>query len=44
VALELIEGKVTVHEDGCIGCGVCEHHCPTLPKSIVVIPKAARDS
>jgi ferredoxin-type protein NapG len=37
-------GKVTVIKDGCIGCGVCEHYCPTEPKSIVVIPKAARDS
>ena len=37
-------GGVKVIEDGCIGCGVCEHYCPTEPKSIVVIPKAARDS
>jgi MauM/NapG family ferredoxin protein len=37
-------GKVKVIEDGCIGCGVCEHYCPTDPKSIVVIPKAQRDS
>jgi ferredoxin len=37
-------GRVKVIEDGCIGCGVCEHYCPTEPKSIVVIPKAARDS
>jgi MauM/NapG family ferredoxin protein len=36
-------GRVKVIEDGCIGCGVCEHYCPTEPKSIVVIPKAARD-
>ena len=39
VALELIEGRVCVHEDGCIGCGVCQHDCPTDPKSIVVIPR-----
>ena len=37
-------GKVNVIEDGCIGFGVCEHYCPTDPKSIVVIPKAQRDS
>ncbi|MEA2735072.1 MAG: ferredoxin-type protein NapG, partial [Humisphaera sp.] len=37
-------GRVKVIEDGCIGCGVCEHYCPTEPKSIVVIPKASRDS
>jgi len=43
VALELTaDGKIDVHEDGCIGCGVCEHACPTSPKSIVVIPKSAR--
>ncbi len=41
-AIELLEGKVHVIEDGCIGCGVCEHACPTAPKSIVVIPKSAR--
>ena len=37
-------GRVKVIDDGCIGCGVCEHYCPTEPKSIVVIPKAQRDS
>ena len=36
-------GHVKVIEDGCIGCGVCEHYCPTTPKSIVVVPRAARD-
>ena len=41
-ALELVDGKVKVHEDGCSGCGVCQHRCPTDPKSIIVIPKAAR--
>jgi ferredoxin-type protein NapG len=41
-ALELLEGKVKVHEEGCSGCGVCQHRCPTDPKSIIVIPKAAR--
>jgi ferredoxin-type protein NapG len=43
VAIELVDGKVAVHAAGCTGCGVCEHHCPTTPRSIVVIPKASRD-
>jgi ferredoxin-type protein NapG len=43
-AIELLDGKVVVHEEGCTGCGVCEHDCPTSPKSIVVIPRAVRDS
>lgn len=42
VAIELRDGQVHVIEDGCIGCGVCQHECPTNPRSIVVIPKAAR--
>ena len=28
--------EVVVVEEGCIGCGVCQHHCPTYPKSIFV--------
>jgi ferredoxin-type protein NapG len=35
-AIELIDGNVHVHEKGCIGCGVCQHDCPTSPKSITV--------
>lgn len=41
-AIELSDGKVRVNPLGCIGCGVCEHYCPTTPRSIVVIPVAAR--
>ena len=42
VAIELRNDRIHVKEEGCTGCGVCENYCPTKPKSIVVIPKAAR--
>ena len=41
-AIELHESKIRVNEDGCTGCGVCEHRCPSNPKSIVIRPKSAR--
>ena len=28
--------KPVVIEDGCIGCGRCEEHCPQLPAAIIV--------
>ena len=34
-------GGVNVRE-GCTGCGVCQHVCPTTPKSITILPKSAR--
>ncbi|MDX1681653.1 MAG: 4Fe-4S dicluster domain-containing protein [Phycisphaeraceae bacterium] len=37
------QGLVEVR-DGCIGCGVCEHACPTEPASIVVEPHHAGPS
>ena len=42
-AIELLDGKIVVHPDGCTCCGVCEHDCPTAPKSIVLIPAAMRE-
>ena len=41
-ALELNGNRVVVKDDGCTGCGVCEHYCPTNPKSIVITPRDAR--
>lgn len=41
-AIELKAGKVAVNPLGCIGCGVCQVECPTSPKSINVIPIAAK--
>lgn len=31
-------GMVEVLMPGCTGCGVCQHVCPTSPKSIVIEP------
>jgi ferredoxin-type protein NapG len=42
VAIELVDGRVQVMENGCIGCGVCQNRCPTQPKSIVVVPPESR--
>jgi MauM/NapG family ferredoxin protein len=41
-AIELKLGRIAVNPHGCIGCGVCQHECPTSPKSIFVIPIAAK--
>jgi len=34
------DGKVRVDEPLCVGCGLCEHVCPTEPTSIHVVPRA----
>ena len=44
VALELLDNRVVVHEDGCVGCGVCQNNCPTDPKSITVTPRSRRET
>ncbi len=33
------DGPPIVETAGCVGCGVCEEHCPTTPKAIVVEPR-----
>ena len=32
-------GELRVDEDQCVGCGLCEHYCPTEPTSIRVQPR-----
>jgi len=41
-ALQLVDNRVVVNDEGCTGCGVCQNRCPTDPKSIVVMPRSAR--
>ena len=31
-------GRIVVNADGCIGCGMCQHACPTRPRAIQVRP------
>ncbi|MDA0999886.1 MAG: 4Fe-4S dicluster domain-containing protein [bacterium] len=41
IRIESWEGKTgPVVKDGCVGCGVCEFHCPVYPGAIRVIPYA----
>jgi MauM/NapG family ferredoxin protein len=39
-ALALADGALRVIADKCVGCGLCEHVCPTEPASIRVKPRA----
>ena len=41
-AIELKGNRIAVNPLGCIGCGVCQHDCPTTPRSITVIPVGAK--
>jgi ferredoxin-type protein NapG len=40
-AIRLSEGRIEVLSPGCTGCGVCQHECPTTPKSITITPRSA---
>ncbi|HEX8324384.1 MAG TPA: 4Fe-4S dicluster domain-containing protein [Tepidisphaeraceae bacterium] len=42
-AIELVNDQIEVKPLGCIGCGMCQQDCPTTPRAITVIPKAARE-
>ena len=43
MAIRLQRGRVEVQPLNCIGCGLCQQHCPTSPKSIFVVPKSAKE-
>jgi len=39
VAIRVEEaGPPEVQSPGCVGCGLCQYHCPTTPKAITVKP------
>jgi MauM/NapG family ferredoxin protein len=44
MAIVLENGKVKVIDAGCTGCGVCQNHCPTSPKSITITPRIAMNT
>jgi ferredoxin-type protein NapG len=33
------DGRIRIDADTCVGCGLCEHVCPTEPQSIRVAPR-----
>jgi MauM/NapG family ferredoxin protein len=35
-----LTGKIIVHKNICIGCGLCENRCPTEPRAITILPHA----
>jgi ferredoxin-type protein NapG len=41
MAIVVRDAAIHVIDDGCTGCGVCQNRCPTMPKSITVVPRAS---
>ncbi len=43
-AIELdLRGRVFVHPEACVGCGLCERACITEPSSIVIVPTGDKE-
>jgi ferredoxin len=39
VAIAFVDkGPPEIREAGCVGCGVCQYYCPSIPKAIIVRP------
>lgn len=36
-ALHVHDGAIVVDKDACIGCGACEHVCPSRPQSAIIV-------
>ncbi|TWU46909.1 4Fe-4S dicluster domain-containing protein [Rubripirellula reticaptiva] len=43
-AINVTEGKPTVNEDTCTGCGVCRYVCPAPENAILLMPTFSRPS
>lgn len=31
------QNQIEIFSPGCVGCGVCEYECPTVPKSVTIV-------
>lgn len=31
--------RVNISPEGCVGCGSCQFYCPTMPKTILIVPR-----
>ncbi len=41
-AIAVVDGKPTVHEDNCSGCGVCRQVCPAPENAVLLMPTFSR--
>lgn len=33
-------GRIEIVAKGCVGCGICQHQCPAVPKAVTVTPSS----